>query len=133
MGSKHSAVVAAVATLLWLVSNAVATEPPGKQLYHHYCASCHGIDGTGDGPVAASLRTQPTDLTTLALRNGGRFDLPAVITVIDGRRQVAAHGPREMPVWGAIFVEESEGPYPEYTTLLRAKTLADYIESIQKK
>ncbi len=24
----------------------------GKQMYASYCASCHGVDGRGNGPVA---------------------------------------------------------------------------------
>jgi mono/diheme cytochrome c family protein len=35
----------------------------GKAMYHSACASCHGEDGKGDGPVAANLRSQPDDLT----------------------------------------------------------------------
>jgi mono/diheme cytochrome c family protein len=35
----------------------------GKAMYHSACASCHGEDGKGDGPVAANLRNQPDDLT----------------------------------------------------------------------
>jgi mono/diheme cytochrome c family protein len=35
----------------------------GKAMYHSACASCHGKDGKGDGPVAANLRSQPDDLT----------------------------------------------------------------------
>ena len=26
--------------------------------------------------------------------------------VIDGSREVAEHGPRDMPVWGAVFTKE---------------------------
>jgi mono/diheme cytochrome c family protein len=31
----------------------------GKPLYAMYCASCHGVHGDGDGPVAASLNPKP--------------------------------------------------------------------------
>jgi mono/diheme cytochrome c family protein len=31
--------------------------PSGKQLYREHCASCHGSDGRGGGPVASSLNT----------------------------------------------------------------------------
>ena len=43
----------------------------GRDSFDRYCASCHGADGRGGGPVASALRTRPTDLTTLARRNGG--------------------------------------------------------------
>jgi hypothetical protein len=52
--------------------------------------------------------------------------------VIDGRRAVAAHGTRDMPVWGAVFEEESRGePYPAYQGLLKSRFLVDYLRTIQ--
>ncbi|MBJ3763335.1 cytochrome c [Maribius pontilimi] len=35
----------------------------GRVLYQENCASCHGISGRGDGPLASSLSRRPTDLT----------------------------------------------------------------------
>ena len=34
----------------------------GRELYVRNCASCHGMNGTGDGPGAASLRPLPANL-----------------------------------------------------------------------
>ena len=108
------------------------THPTGEVLYRHYCASCHGLTGKGDGPLAASLRRPPIDLTTLRRRGGGRFDEAAVMAAIDGRRVVTEHGPREMPVWGVVFEEElKDQPYTRYTGALRSRILADYLRSIQ--
>ena len=106
----------------------------GAQLYGQYCASCHGTSGTGDGPGAASLATPPADLTTLSQRAGGQFDEGAVMAKIDGREEVAAHGSREMPVWGAIF----EGDVPGQTrafhlALLQTRALTEYVASIQEE
>jgi hypothetical protein len=54
------------------------------------------------------------------------------MAVIDGRRAVAAHGPREMPVWGVVFERElGEQLHTQYTVLLRARTLVDYLRTIQ--
>jgi hypothetical protein len=123
-----------VTLLLSGCSREQGTHPTGEVLYRLYCASCHGVTGRGDGPLAASLRKPPADLTTLARRAGGRFDEPDVIAVIDGKRLVAEHGPREMPVWGAVFDEElKDQPYTQYTGLLRAQVLADYLRSIQQE
>jgi mono/diheme cytochrome c family protein len=108
-------------------------EAGGALLYRRHCASCHGVSGEGDGPLAASLQERPTDLTTLARRAGGRFDEAAVMMAIDGRLLVEAHGPRDMPVWGAVFQQEHVGePFAMYGPTLDARALADYLRSIQK-
>ena len=75
----------------------------GAALYHVHCASCHGDSGRGDGMVGAALRTPPADLTLLTSRNNGIFPEAKVSEFIDGARDVTAHGPRAMPVWGLIF------------------------------
>lgn len=105
----------------------------GEELYRRHCASCHGLTGQGDGPLAASLRRAPSDLTTIAQRSDGEFAESRVMMVIDGRREVAEHGPRDMPVWGAIFTEELVGkPYGVYEGIVYTRALADYLRSIQK-
>ena len=104
----------------------------GRDTFLRHCASCHGAEGKGDGPLAASLTIPPADLTRIAERNDGRFDERAVMAVIDGRRDVAAHGDRDMPVWGAVFEEEGrDEPYPAYQSLLKSRFLVDYVRSIQ--
>jgi mono/diheme cytochrome c family protein len=106
----------------------------GRDTYLRYCASCHGSEGRGDGPLAPSLTRLPADLTQLARRNGGRYDERAVMHAIDGRRQVVEHGTRDMPVWGAIFEEEgAKEPYPAYHSLLQSRLLVDYLATIQEK
>ena len=108
--------------------------PTGQALFVRHCASCHGLDGKGTGPLAESLRVPPTDLTRIAERSGGRFDEAGVMAVIDGRRQVLAHGPREMPVWGAVFEEGLEGRrYGSYAGLLHTRALTDYVRSLQRR
>lgn len=108
--------------------------PTGQALYLRHCAACHGDSGRGDGPVAASLKSRPTDLTAIARNSGGRFDEARIMRVIDGQRVVAEHGPREMPVWGAVFAEELEGKrHAAYTVLLHGRALTDYVRSIQEK
>nr|WP_294517686.1 CopD family protein [uncultured Rhodopila sp.] len=41
----------------------VASIVRGQALYGPHCASCHGPEGKGNGPAAASLRIKPADLT----------------------------------------------------------------------
>jgi mono/diheme cytochrome c family protein len=111
-----------------------AVEASGRNTYLRYCASCHGSEGKGDGPLAAELTKPPTDLTQLARRAGGHYDESSVMSAIDGRRHVPAHGTRDMPVWGAVFEEEGQGePYPAYQGLLKSRLLVDYLGTIQEK
>jgi mono/diheme cytochrome c family protein len=105
----------------------------GEELYRRHCASCHGVGGRGDGPLAASLRRPPSDLRTIAQRSGGQFQESGVMMVIDGRREVAEHGPRDMPVWGAVFAEKLVGkPFGVYEGIVYTRALADYLRSIQE-
>jgi len=122
--------------LLAACGREASVDQSGRDTYLRYCASCHGSEGRGDGPLAASLTRLPADLTQLARNNDGRYDERAVMSVIDGRRQVIEHGTRDMPVWGAIFEEEEESgkrPYPAYHSLLKSRLLVDYLATIQEK
>jgi len=60
----------------------------GPALYQAYCASCHGGDATGAGPMAKSLKVSPSDLTRIAARNRGTFPLPRVSRIISGEEQL---------------------------------------------
>jgi mono/diheme cytochrome c family protein len=79
----------------------------GKREYVNSCAVCHGDSGKGDRPITAYLKTPPPDLTTLQKDNMGVFPFGRLYEVIDGRVSTAAHGPRDMPVWGDKFKEYS--------------------------
>jgi hypothetical protein len=105
----------------------------GKQMYLRYCSSCHGAEGKGDGSLSRDLRITVTDLTMIAKKNKGIFPLDSVMAAIDGRRAVRGHGQREMPVWGERFRSEAEGKkYPELTTLMKAKIIAEYVATLQQ-
>lgn len=110
-----------------------AESDSGKELYLRYCGSCHGATGKGDGPVSRDLKTKVPDLTLLRSKNKGLYPLDQVMSSIDGRRTVRGHGDRKMPVWGEVFTQEHEkGKYTELTSLLKAKVIAEYIETLQK-
>lgn len=134
-GTTTRAAFLAFALSLILASCRAAPESPtGQALYLRHCASCHGESGNGNGPMAASLRRPPSDLRLIAKRHGGRFDESYVMQHIDGRRPVAEHGTREMPVWGAVFESEQRpGSYQGYISLLHSRALTDYLSSIQQK
>lgn len=75
----------------------------GKALYRRFCASCHGVEGRGDGPVAGSLKVEVPNLTLIARRARGVYPRDRIARVIDGSHVVAAHGTRTMPIWGQEF------------------------------
>ena len=77
----------------------------GLEMYESLCASCHGISGKGDGPVAPLIKIHVPDLTRIAARDGGEFPAEDVRRTIDGRYERKAHGPRDMPVWGWQFYD----------------------------
>jgi mono/diheme cytochrome c family protein len=102
----------------------------GPDLFRAYCATCHGEDGKGSGPVAPALNTKPADLTTISQRNGGVFPSKRIRTIISGDQMVLAHGSREMPIWGPIFHQvEWDRDYGE----IRLQNVTKYLESIQQK
>jgi mono/diheme cytochrome c family protein len=103
----------------------------GQEMYHSYCAVCHGTDGKGAGPAASALKIPPTDLTALAEKNGGKFPAMHISSVLRGEAETPAHGSKDMPVWGPLFRNLSQGHDAEVQQ--RIANLNQYIESIQKK
>lgn len=102
----------------------------GATIFRHYCASCHGINGKGDGPVAPALKIKVPQLTTIARRNHGTFPAERVRSIIAGDGVPAAHGSREMPVWGPIFHQVE---YDQDLGYVRLQNLTEYLRSIQQK
>ena len=120
----------------------------GKAEFQASCASCHGADGKGKGPVSEQLKVPPADLTILAKKNNGVFPTNAVYETIYGSKTIAAHGSREMPIWGERFNPTMNYPHiidPAYDALdpsrgsreviVRTRILAvvDYLSRIQEK
>jgi mono/diheme cytochrome c family protein len=103
----------------------------GRQMYDAYCASCHGQGGRGNGPAAPALKVPPTDLTQLAAKNGGTFPGVHVAQVIKGEPMMAAHGSKEMPVWGPVF--NKMGQHDPALEQLRIRNLTKYIAGMQQK
>lgn len=91
----------------------------GKKLFMNYCASCHGVEATGNGPVAPSLKKHPPDLSRIEPKNG-KFPAEEIRKKIAGDGEVPVHGKKDMPVWGMIFSPTD------------INNLVKYLESIQK-
>src|SRR5579864_9334747 len=103
----------------------------GKDMFQSYCAVCHGKDAKGDGPAASALKVPPPNLTELSKKNGGKFPSAHVAAVIRGQADLAAHGSKDMPVWGPLFSSISQGH--EGQVQQRIANLVSYIESLQQK
>ncbi|MBW2413361.1 MAG: c-type cytochrome [Deltaproteobacteria bacterium] len=106
----------------------------GGQLFGAYCASCHGMDATGNGPAAAKLDPRPANLTQIARRNGGRFDAEQVAAYIDGRSWIESHGSSEMPVWGRPLDDRNEKILTTETLLspVSIHDIVEYLRTIQR-
>jgi mono/diheme cytochrome c family protein len=103
----------------------------GDNLYKTYCASCHGDDAKGSGPMAAWLKVPPPDLTRIAVRNGGTFPLSRVDRVIAGEEALpSGHGTRAMPLWGPVF---SQVTRDQDLGRVRIDNLARYLRDIQRR
>jgi len=107
-----------------------AEDDTGARLYFNHCAACHGDNGEGTGPVAASMRVAVPNLRTLAQRNGGSFPRDAVVAYIDGRNVIAPHGDRQMPIWGDVF-RGADQEADERTVRRRINAIADFISMLQ--
>lgn len=104
----------------------------GYATYQENCGRCHGPVGRGDGPDAGQTRVMTSDLTTIQLRHGGVFPEAKIVEIIDGRREIRAHGPSGMPVWGKKFSPPvSGGPPAEVVVRDQIVLLVEYIRSIQ--
>jgi len=104
-------------------------ELSGKDMFKSYCASCHGEDAKGHGPVAPALKVAPPDLTLLAKRNNGKYSADYVNNVVLHGVNTPAHGSAEMPIWGPVFV----GINDQRLVILRVNKLSEYLETLQVK
>jgi mono/diheme cytochrome c family protein len=143
MRRKTASLLAVALGALVAAGAAVAQTKPeadfGKREYTSNCAVCHGTSGKGDGFYEGILKQKPTNLTILSKSNGGVFPTQRVYEIIDGRQMIAAHGTRDMPIWGADYYKEG-APYdtagiydPEAYVRVRILALTDYLARIQVK
>ena len=126
-----------LATLLLSATPIAAQDlADGATIFQFHCATCHGLEAQGNGPMAPALTVQPTNLTELAASNDGIFPITRVIMRIDGRDPLVSHG-SSMPIFGDFF----EG----YDVALKTETgqpimtskpimdLMGYLQAIQVK
>jgi mono/diheme cytochrome c family protein len=118
------------ATLGLAIGIAHADEPTGAEMFATHCASCHGDDGEGGGPVAAVMAITVPNLRTLSMRSGGAFPADAIAAYIDGREQRAAHGTRTMPIWGDVL-QDKKATDGATSTRSRIAALVAFIQRLQ--
>lgn len=117
---------------VWISRSSAQETISGAKLFHQYCASCHGEKGNGNGPVAPYLTVQPSDLTKIAERRGGKFPEDQIIRIVAGEENPPGHGVRTMPVWGEQLQDDIVGGASKSTVAHgRIAFLVDYIQVIQ--
>lgn len=79
----------------------------GKHLYQSYCLHCHGVEGKGDGPVAAKFLKPPTyqEDRVMALSSKNLFDV-----ITSGKGAMPAHARQIDPLdrWRIVSYVEKE-------------------------
>jgi len=103
----------------------------GKAMYASYCATCHGIDGKGNGPLSSSLKRTPPNLTLLSRKNGGAYPSTRVVAVIGHGTSVSGHDKAGMPVWAPAL--DTIDQNNKLDTPLRISNLSKYLETLQVK
>jgi mono/diheme cytochrome c family protein len=104
----------------------------GAYAFRTHCASCHGADGKGEGPLADSLRFHPADLTLIAKRHGGSFPTETVVRIVDGRQPLKGHGAPDMPIWGDAFKNADTG-YDDKRVKEKIHSIVEYLKTLQVK
>ena len=109
----------------------------GRSEFESNCASCHGMQGKGDGVLRPWLTRSAPDLSVLAKNNGGVLPVSRIYAVIEGSDQPTPHGTRDMPAWGFEYRVRAAEHYGDSqydpATYVRARVLAlvDYVARLQ--
>lgn len=112
---------------LKIVSIQRSDRTSGAKMFNDYCAVCHGAEGKGDGPAVAALNKPPSDLTTLSLRNQGKFPSRHVATILKLGVETHGYGKSDMPDWGPLFRRLDKAAD------LRIYNLTNFIASLQQQ
>ena len=133
--------IAALAVLSTMTLTACADEVcvnlsdrhSGAILFQLHCASCHGEDARGNGPVAEFINVKVPDLTQISVAHGGNFPDEEIFRVIDGQAEMPAHGTRHMPVWGyEFFGQQADDERAHGEATEKVKSLVHYVRKLQR-
>lgn len=86
----------------------------GKTLYQTYCSPCHGDNGKGDGPAAASLNPKPADHTSEVVQ--AESDGTIYYKISEGHAHTA------MPPFKAVLHPEQRWAIVNYMRTLAKKS-----------
>jgi mono/diheme cytochrome c family protein len=90
----------------------------GRELFAHYCATCHGTEGRGDGFNAYSLDPKPRDLGDPAFQaSRSDADLAGVIRSGGGVAGLS----NAMPPWGHTLNERAISNLVVFLRTLKAE------------
>jgi mono/diheme cytochrome c family protein len=103
------------------------TDDMSRTDYQAFCSSCHGSAGHGDGPLAASMRAKPADLTQVKAKNDGVFPKDRIVKFVTNGHESAG-----MPAWGDVFAKSQQSVGPD-AARLRVEALVQYLETLQAK
>ena len=67
--------------------NAASAQDIAKIEYQSSCATCHGTDGKGNGPISPLLNVSPPDLTVLERKITAYFPLALFIKSLTGDKR----------------------------------------------
>lgn len=136
--SRFSLALLAAASWSLLAGQALAqTSKIGESEYLQHCAACHGFTGRGDGPIGQYLKTPAPNLALISQRNGGKFPVQKIYNIIEGSSVLAAHGTRDMPLWGDRYRSETDPKTPDQAAVaqdqaqLRILSLVYFLGSLQ--
>lgn len=109
--------VAAIGVLLTACRGGSSELALGGEAYLAQCSVCHGVEGQGDGPLAASIvaeqRPAPARFTAEKVRALGRSGVARVLEGTAHRRPDAP-----MPIWGPYLGREWTNRIAEYVVHL---------------
>jgi mono/diheme cytochrome c family protein len=104
MWKCFSGVVCVVAILAFSPGKAEAADAAaGKAKYQQFCSACHGMEGKGDGPGAASLNPKPRDHSDGKAMKAMTDDYLFKITKMGG---AAVGKAPTMPPWGGALSDQ---------------------------
>ena len=102
----------------------------GADEYTWNCSTCHSQAGKGNGPLAALLFKNPSDLTHISRDNGGIFPSQHMFEVNVGRKDIPGHQTFQiLGSWDRFRQTEGQRDYNSAET--RIREVANYLESLQ--